>query len=362
MRVKFGGAALLVLLTASAAYAQDGQSNEIIVTAQKREQSAQSISVAVSVFSGQELVEQGVTNINGLEHLAPSLEVESQFGSGQPSFSLRGVGFKDYATLNAPTVGVYVDEVANPYPVMTQGVLFDLERVEVLRGPQGTLYGRNSIGGTINVISKRPSDEFEGEARLGYNEYGRTTLEGLVSGPFSDSVRGSLQVFKADQDEGYYENRFPNMPDEGGVVDIWYAEGQLAFEVTDRFDARMRLRVGAYDNRDRNSAMISPYDAGYSLENVPTPTWDLGPGQLNIPNPGLTDNSAFLSDRARSNYLDDYVLFITELNYRFDTFDVKYIGGYQQAETGYSVDGEQGPSCGFDWPLSNDWYNYALFP
>jgi iron complex outermembrane receptor protein len=349
----------ILLSGAGIAAAQDATSaGEIVVTAQKRSEQLEDVPISVSAFTAEFREETGIISTQDQMNFTPGVT----YSATADRVAIRGVGRQTNTVGTDPGVAIYNDGFYQPSLLDVGGSTLGTQRVEVLRGPQGTLYGRNSIGGAINVISKRPSDEFEGEARLGYNEYGRTTLEGLVSGPFSDSVRGSLQVFKADQDEGYYENRFPNMPDEGGVVDIWYAEGQLAFEVTDRFDARMRLRVGAYDNRDRNSAMISPYDAGYSLENVPTPTWDLGPGQLNIPNPGLTDNSAFLSDRARSNYLDDYVLFITELNYRFDTFDVKYIGGYQQAETGYSVHGEQGPSFGFDWPLSNDWYNYALFP
>jgi outer membrane receptor protein involved in Fe transport len=246
MRVKFGGAALLVLLTASAAYAQDGQSNEIIVTAQKREQSAQSISVAVSVFSGQELVEQGVTNINGLEHLAPSLEVESQFGSGQPSFSLRGVGFKDYATLNAPTVGVYVDEVANPYPVMTQGVLFDLERVEVLRGPQGTLYGRNTTGGAINVLSARPTDDFATGFNAEYGNYDAFRAEGFISGPLATGLTARLSAVTA-QGGAWQDNR--ETGEELGDADRFAVRAQVAWQATPSLDFLLNLH-GYQDQSD----------------------------------------------------------------------------------------------------------------
>src|SRR5262249_31552721 len=145
----------------SVAYAQQGAtSDEIIITAQRREQNAQNVGIAVTVLSGQQLADQGVRNVNALQNVAPGLEAEPQFGGGQPSFRLRGVGFKDYASNNSPTVGIYVDDVAYTLPIMTQGVMFDVNRVEVLRGPQGTLYGRNTTGGAINVISNRPTQDF----------------------------------------------------------------------------------------------------------------------------------------------------------------------------------------------------------
>lgn len=173
-----------VLVAAAAA-----QSDEIIVTAQRREQAAQDVAVALTAFDGETLVDLGVDTVNGLENFTPNLEIESQFGSGQPSFSIRGVGFRDYATLNAPTVGVYVDDVAYPIPVTTQGVLFDIERVEVLRGPQGTLYGRNTTGGAIKIISARPTDAFAAGLTVEGGRFGRVETEGYLSGPVADRVR-----------------------------------------------------------------------------------------------------------------------------------------------------------------------------
>jgi len=161
----------------------------IIVTALRREQSPQDVSVALTVLTGETLIDLGVDTVNGLENFTPNLEIESQFGGGQPSFSIRGVGFRDYATNNAPTVGIYVDDVAYPVPVMTQGVLFDVDRVEVLRGPQGTLYGRNTTGGAIKVISARPTDEFTAGLTVEGARFGRVDAEGYISGPVTNAVR-----------------------------------------------------------------------------------------------------------------------------------------------------------------------------
>ena len=119
--------------------AADAPLDEIVVTAERRAAPAQDVGVALTALSGDALRERGVDRAAGLEEIAPSLNVEPQFGSGAAVFSIRGVGFRDYATNNAPTVGVYVDEIAAPFPVMLGAALFDVERVEILRGPQGTL-------------------------------------------------------------------------------------------------------------------------------------------------------------------------------------------------------------------------------
>jgi iron complex outermembrane recepter protein len=191
---------ILALMAATAltsvAHAQDrrGGEEEVIVTAQKRAQAAQDVGIAITALSGDALAEKGITSINGLENVAPSLEVEKQFGSGQVSFSLRGVGFKDYASNNSPTVGVYVDEVAYPYPIMTQGVLFDVRRVEVLRGPQGTLYGRNTTGGAVNIISNKPQEAFSWGVTSELSNFGKLSGESYITGALSNAVRARLAV------------------------------------------------------------------------------------------------------------------------------------------------------------------------
>ncbi|WP_375206381.1 TonB-dependent receptor [Hyphococcus sp.] len=183
---------------ASAALAQTANNtaqadrDEIFVTAQRREQSPQDVGVALNVFSGADLIAQGTRQVNALENFTPNLEIENQFGSGQPSFSIRGVGFRDYATNNAPTVGIYVDDIAYPIPVMTQGVLFDVDRVEVLRGPQGTLYGRNTTGGAIKIVSAEPTAEHAAGLVVEGGRFGRIDAEGFVSGPLADNIRVRL--------------------------------------------------------------------------------------------------------------------------------------------------------------------------
>ena len=144
------------------------------------------------MLSGDDLTARGIGNVNALQYAAPSLEIVPAFGGGQPQFRLRGVGFDDYASNNTSTVGVYVNEVAYTLPIQTQGLLFDIDRVEVLRGPQGTLYGRNTTGGAINFITRRPTEALSAGVSAEFGRWNALQVEGFVSGPVSDTLRFRL--------------------------------------------------------------------------------------------------------------------------------------------------------------------------
>ena len=208
---------LLVAFGATAATAQaadtppptetaDARPADIVVTAQRREQSAQDVGIAISVLSGQELQTRGVSTVNQLQYQTPGLEVVPAFGGGQPQFRLRGVGFDDYASNNASPVGVYIDEVAKPFPIQTQGLIFDLQRVEVLRGPQGTLYGRNTTGGAINFITNKPGDKIEVGLNAEYGRFDLARIEGYISGPISDTFKVRVSAL-TEQGGGFQRNR-----------------------------------------------------------------------------------------------------------------------------------------------------------
>ena len=220
--------------------------DEITVTARRRAQSQQDVGIALTVFSGADLIAQGVSTVNNLENFTPNLEIESQFGSGQPSFSIRGVGFRDYATNNAPTVGIYVDDVAYPVPVMTQGVLFDIERVEVLRGPQGTLYGRNTTGGAIKVISARPTEEFAAGLVVEGGRFGRVDAEGFVSGAVSDAVRVRISGATA-HGGAWQENR--ETGEEIGDAEQYALRGLAEIDIAPNVEALLNLH-GFIDKSD----------------------------------------------------------------------------------------------------------------
>ena len=219
----------------------EARPQEVIITAQRRSQAAKDVGVALTVLSGKELQRRGVVNVNDLQYQAPSLEITPAFGGGQPQFRLRGVGFEDYASNNTPTVGVYVDEVAFPVPAATQGVLYDIDRVEVLRGPQGTLYGRNTTGGAINFLTRRPTDTFSAGFTADYGSYGRFLGEGFVSGQLGDNAKGRLSV-ATEQGGAWQKNRTTG--EELGDADKVAARGQLQWQASDGFDLLFNVHVG----------------------------------------------------------------------------------------------------------------------
>ena len=167
----------------------DSRIDTITVTAQHRSETAQDVPIALTVLKADRLSEDGVDTVNDIQHLVPSFQATPQFGSGQPSFTIRGVGFEDYASNNSPTVGIYVDDYAYPIPFMTQGTLFDISQVEVLRGPQGTLYGRNTTGGAVNFTTNKPTDTFTAGADLTFGRYDDTRLDVYASGPITDRLK-----------------------------------------------------------------------------------------------------------------------------------------------------------------------------
>lgn len=161
----------------------------ILVTANRRSENVQKVGTSIDVVSASELINRNVQTVYGLQYITPSLQVTPQFGSGQPAYQIRGVGFNDYASNNAPAVGIYVDEVAYPMPFASNGAMYDLQRVEVLRGPQGTLYGRNTTGGAINYITNKPTKEFSAGASLQYSRFDSILGDAYVSGPLTDNVQ-----------------------------------------------------------------------------------------------------------------------------------------------------------------------------
>ena len=137
---------------------------EIVVTAQKREQSLQEVPAAVSAFSGATIEEAGWRTIAGLQEAVPALEIGGE-NKVRPYVSIRGIGTRKFDVGTDGSIGLFVDEIYNArFSSILNGIM-DVERIEVLKGPQGTLYGRNTIGGAINVITRRPGDELEGRIK-----------------------------------------------------------------------------------------------------------------------------------------------------------------------------------------------------
>jgi len=180
--------------------------DEIVVTAQKRAQSAQDVGITLIAFTGEQLADRGVVTSEDLALYTPGLTVNETAATGVPLYTIRGVGFQDYSTAASSTVGLYFDEVSMPYTVMSRGAVFDVARVEVLKGPQGDLYGRNTTAGQISYISNLPTKDFQAGAKLGYSSYQTVDAEGYVSGPIGDNTRGRLAFTTTQSSEGWQQS------------------------------------------------------------------------------------------------------------------------------------------------------------
>jgi len=295
--VNFAGSAA----TQPAVSANDaGGLAEIVVTAQRREESAQSVGIAMSVLSGQSLADKSIAFINDLQNAVPSLQVEPAFGSSQPQFRLRGVGFIDYTSNNTSPVGVSLDGVALALPIQTQGQLFDIDRVEVLRGPQGTLYGRNTTGGEINFISNRPTAETHAGFSLEYGSHNEVNAEGFVSGAIADGLSGRLSV-ATEQGGAWQRNRVTGQS--LGDKDKVAVRGQLQWEPTEAFNFRLGVHWAQDKSDEQGLYLLQPFKPGApGAPTIPADTsryvtgWALNPAfakLIGIPadsKPGL-DNS-----------------------------------------------------------------------
>ncbi|MDB5432329.1 MAG: TonB-dependent receptor [Caulobacter sp.] len=247
------GASAGVLLSAGAALAdpapppppadQGTTVEAIVVTAQRREESANSVGMAIQAFRGDELEKLHVTDTRDLSTLAPSFSV-SQGYQGVPIYTLRGIGFNTINLSATSTVGTYTDEVAYAYPFMNTGPIFDLERVEVLKGPQGTLYGRNTTAGLIDFVTAKPTPTFEAGATAEVGNYSAHNFEGYVSGPLGDKAQARFAFRTDDSDEGWQHS---NSRDESlGEIHRYGVRGSLALQPTDTF--RIDLSLSGWHN------------------------------------------------------------------------------------------------------------------
>ena len=178
---------------------------EIVVTAQRREEAINDVPISISAFSGAALKELGITDTRDLGNVIPGLSV-SNAGFNKPVYTLRGIGFNETSQTASSTVGVYIDELNFPFDVMTKGANLDIERVEVLKGPQGTLYGRNTTGGAVNYVSRKPTDTFEAGGTLSYSRFETTDGEGYVSGALTDTVNARLAVRDIQSQHGWQKS------------------------------------------------------------------------------------------------------------------------------------------------------------
>ena len=222
--------ALALTLYGSAAIAQTAVLEEVIVTATKRSESLQDIPVTVNAFNSDTIQEAGISDANDVAVLTPSLNINTNISPFNARMTIRGIGTAQTDPALEPSVGLFVDGVFMGRTGLGMSDLTDIERIEVLQGPQGTLYGKNTNAGAISVVTKQPSLEgTEGYVDVGVGNYGMGKATGSISGPIGDTVgyRLSGNVHKRD---GFYDNASgADLSD----ADDWNLQGKLLWEATD---------------------------------------------------------------------------------------------------------------------------------
>ncbi len=256
--------ASVISLSSMPAFAQDAEAEddggltEIVVTAQKREQNLQDVPAAVSAFSAEAMAQRGVTETSDLMGSLPNLQVTSAYGDTQPNFSLRGISVaNEFSASTASPVGVYVDEVYQSFRASHGQQLYDLERVEVLRGPQGTLYGRNTTGGAINFITKRPDLEgTSGYVTLGYSRFDTIKAEGALELTLAEDKVGLRAAFTKTKGDGYTFN--PTLNQDFANSDSY--AGRLTFRIKPSETLDITIKGYFAKNAPRQDI---PYGIGY---------------------------------------------------------------------------------------------------
>ncbi len=262
-------------------HAQKPVIEEVIVTAQKREQSAQDIPVALTAIDAKTIEDAGIQSTPDVVRLAPSLTVNEANHKQTSSFSIRGIGTSVYGIGVEQGVALLVDDVAAVQPGQTLGSLVDIERIEILRGPQSTLFGKNASAGVINITTKSPSETFEGTIDVLATDDDETAITGSVSGPVSEQLRYRLSGKWSDRD-GHINSLTPGVDDKNGAQ-IKNLRAKLDWDASDD----VRVELGTYYLYDKSNCCAFTWYSmppGNSILGLPIgyPAEGIKPGDENF--------------------------------------------------------------------------------
>ena len=326
--------AVLVISTAATAHAQTAKANtteaetaysgDIIVTATKRSENLQDIPVAITAVSGESLASRGIANLQGIVQSIPSVSWGEHFGT--TLISIRGIGSIVDSGVTEPTVALYVDGVFLPRATMATLRAVDLDRVEILRGPQGTLYGRNATGGAVNFVSKGPSKEFEAGINIGTGSRNQFAASGFVSGPLGEKVSVRLSGGHEEQDGFVRVNGKRTL----GGSDVDYVRGALRFEPSSDLSIELTAR---YERNDAPNA----YQQYLSQPVFPAAVLSLKPYHI-------------LADRPYAQKVETFVAAATLSWDVSDAVSLKSITSYVDHKSNATVDADGSLIDFFDAP------------
>jgi iron complex outermembrane receptor protein len=253
----------------------DNTLGEIVVTAQRREQRADDVGVTINVLTGSDLKAAGTQSVVDLAAITPNVQIKNVVANSVVNVSIRGIGLNDYAANNNPAAGMYVDNVYLVSPVMLSFGLFDIDRVEILKGPQGDLYGRNTTAGAVNIISRKPSANTDIQLEAGYGSYDSWHLDGAVGGALTSTLSARFALQTVQQGSGPQTNYVTG--NRIGKVDRTNGRLQLLWEPSDSFN----LLLNGHKGYDRSDVSL------YKADNILTTEEDAYAGQPRVSGAGI---------------------------------------------------------------------------
>ena len=330
----------------------------VIVTAEKRQQNIQKVPVAVTAFTTKQRDLVGIENLQDMTNFTPGLV----YSSVLDRVTIRGVGRQTNLLSAEAAVSTYVDGFFTTSAVEASLPPMFVSNIEVLRGPQGTLQGRNSIGGALLVTTARPTSSPYAEGRVTIGNYGYEDVSLAVSGPITDGLKFRIQGYYDNQSEGYFKN-LAGGHSEGGVLDQYFIQPALSANLGDNADlyikgfvahwnniagpgARSNYTSDPYGNQvnDQSNQYLFNAAAGYYGSNYTNGF--IVPGSFNQTNPNITNNPAATNVRNFSTNTPEYVRLTNshdidlQFTYHMPSFDIKYTAGYQSYKYDLNVDAD----------------------
>ena len=325
---------------------------EVLVTATKRSTSLQDVGVAVSAFSGEDLERLGITSSEEVLLRVPNLEIQANAGSTNANIFLRGVGSTGMSFNLQSGVGIYADEVVLNSPVVNILQVYDLERVEVLRGPQNTLYGRNTTGGAVNFISRKPivGGETNGYISGSYGLFNEVNLEGAVGASMGEKAAFRFSVQSQTRD-GIRTNLLTGNDDVDR--DKFATRLQLAFEPSERVSVSLKAHVERVRSGNLRFKLAGSFDPNDPTQPCATP-YQLG---------ACADASGFVDTadplEFSSNMVDpendvDAFGVSAQINIDFENFTLTSITAYEENEAALSEDSDASPAHEFHFWIDSE--------
>ena len=363
-RIGFRGFHFLLLATAAAApaFAQDGpveaveaeaeeqaeaqaqDEADIFVTAQRRQEKLTDVGISIAALPARLIEESRISQIENIAASVPNVDIKEQVPGAIPVVTIRGIGLDDFSATNSPSAGVYVDEVPLASTALMSSEIYDLERIEVLKGPQGTLYGRNSTAGAVNIITARPANEFAARFSAGYGNFETFDAEGFVNVPLGDTLALRVSARTVQQGEGYWRSRL--LPGETiGERNLVTGRAQLRWRPSPDVDVNLKvegLRSRSELGQPEFFGAVNPLTGGPC---APVLAGRIDNSQCtDFFGYTDTDGDPFLGDWARDAFYDiDSWDATLRVEADLGPVRLRSITGYREQERGFDIDSDATP-------------------